>query len=117
MGTNMDVLEYVDFAFYDILTREPDKALVVAQKAYQARKVPYIGLLTAVLADGLDNVAERDALLEQVVNTTLPDNYEEAPAQNFYKRLAVSDARHGDHQEGAAAGPRSVRQASGRDPF
>ena len=85
----MDVLEYVDFAFYDILTREPDKALVVAQKAYQARKVPYIGLLTAVLANRLDNVAEPQRACLNKSSIRRCRTIMRRHRTKFYKRLAV----------------------------
>jgi tetratricopeptide (TPR) repeat protein len=89
LGTNLYSRGYVRIAIFYLLTNEPDKALVVAQRAYENRKDPYNGLLAAIIADGLDKTAERDRLLTEVTSTTLPHNYTEAPTQDFYKRLAA----------------------------
>ncbi len=89
LGTGIYSPEYVQIAIYYLLTKEPDKSLLVCQRAYQLRKDPYIGLLAATIADGLNKEVNRDRLLSEVMSTTLAPNYGEAPTQNFYKRLAA----------------------------
>ncbi|HET6325344.1 MAG TPA: hypothetical protein VFG04_11765 [Planctomycetaceae bacterium] len=89
LGTGMYSPEYVQIAIYYLLTKEPGKSLLVCERAYQLRKDPYIGLLAAMIADGIGKEVNRDRLLSEVMSTTLAHNYGEAPTQDFYKRLAA----------------------------
>ncbi|HEV8066124.1 MAG TPA: tetratricopeptide repeat protein [Planctomycetaceae bacterium] len=89
LGTGIYSHEYVRISIYYLLTNEPDKSLLVCQRAYQLRKDPYIGLLAAIIADGLDKTVNRDRLFTEITSTTLAHNYAEAPTQDYYKRLAA----------------------------
>jgi tetratricopeptide (TPR) repeat protein len=89
VGTAVYSREYMRISIYYLLAHEPDKALPVCQRAYQLRKDPYIALLGATVADGLHKSVDRDRLLTEVMSTTLPHNFVEAPTQDFYKRLAA----------------------------
>jgi hypothetical protein len=89
LGSGIYSYEYARISIYYLLTKEPDKSLLVCQRAYQLRKDPYIGLMAAIIADGLDKTVSRDRLLTEVTNSTLPHNYPEASTQDSYKRLAA----------------------------
>jgi tetratricopeptide (TPR) repeat protein len=80
--------EHIRTAIFYLLTKEPGKSLLVCEQAYQMRKDPYMGLLAAVIADGLDKNVTRDRLFADVITTTLPPNLVGAPTQEVYKRLA-----------------------------
>jgi tetratricopeptide (TPR) repeat protein len=87
LGTSLVGAQYRSIGMYYLLTREPDKALLLFQRAYETGHSPFAGFHAALAADALGKTAERDALLQQVVETKLPESYE----------------THGDHYQHLAA--------------
>src|SRR5262249_43360482 len=80
--------QYTFIGFYYLLNGEPDKAFLLFQRSYEKRKDPQVGLHAALLADALGKTAERDTLLQQVVDIKLPANYAEARGSEYYSQLA-----------------------------
>jgi hypothetical protein len=87
-GTTLFPGQYRQIAFYYLTTREPDKALLLLQKTYDANHEFYAGLHAAVVADSLGKYAERDALLKQVIETKLPANFIESRGGELYSKVA-----------------------------
>ena len=66
LGTPAPANTFAEIATFYQFTAEPQKALALLKRSYEATKRPLVGLRAAVLADRLDDASTRDTILEQV---------------------------------------------------
>jgi tetratricopeptide (TPR) repeat protein len=88
-GTTLFTEQHRRIACYYLTTGEPDKALILLQKAYGYLHECYAGMHGVIVADTLGKSDERDALLKQVIETRVPENFVESRGIEVYTPLAV----------------------------
>ncbi len=88
-GTTLFAEQQRRIACYYLTTGEPDKALILLQKTYGYLHECYAGMHGVIAADTLGKADERDALLKQVIETKIPENFVESRGTEVYTPLAV----------------------------
>ena len=88
LGTSFfpGVLEKI--GLYYLLTKEPEKALVVFKQSYEKEHNAYDAMHAAIIADTLGKSADRDQLLSQIIGANPSQNPHGAVSAGLYKRLA-----------------------------
>jgi len=67
MGTSIARVQYRNIGHFYLLTDEPEKALLLYQRAYDKGHDPFEGFHAALVADSLGKTAVRDGLLQQII--------------------------------------------------
>jgi tetratricopeptide (TPR) repeat protein len=67
MGTSLARAQYRNIGHFYLLTDEPEKALLLYQRAYDKGHDPFEGFHAALVADSLGKTAVRDRLLQQII--------------------------------------------------
>ena len=85
MGTSLYNTQYRNIGHFYLLTDEPEKALLLYQRAYEKGHDGFEGFHAATVADSLGKTALRDQILQQIIDSKL----KRAGARpNFFGRLA-----------------------------
>jgi tetratricopeptide (TPR) repeat protein len=88
LGTSFfpGILEKI--GLYYLLTKEPEKALVVFKQSFEKEHTVYDAMQAAIITDTLGKSADRDLLLSQIIDANPGQNPQGAVNAGLYKRLA-----------------------------
>jgi tetratricopeptide (TPR) repeat protein len=92
MGTSLRDTQYRNIGHFYLLTEEPEKALLLYQRAYEKGHDPFEGFHAAIVADTLGKTDVRDEVFQQILNAQPQHQGARPPAvaagPNFFQQLA-----------------------------
>lgn len=88
LGTSFYPFARQQVAIYYLLRKEPEKALAVFLQCFQKNHSVYDAMQAAIIADTLGKTAERDALLQKIIDANPGQTPQGVVNAGLYKRLA-----------------------------